>query len=115
MEQPKREKNLDEFEERIEPGAFAAQVGQEVPLRWGVGVPLLGTARIVADDEQGLSIEFTLAIAQSHLDKDPPHTVNRTTAIPAEPVCTCALALAEDLTVRGFIKDPHCPRHGDRG
>lgn len=33
----------------------------------------------------------------------------------AEPTCTCALDMAEDLTVRGFIKDPHCPRHGDRG
>ena len=53
------EKNLGEFEERIEPGALADHVGREMPLRLGIGGPLLGTVRIVSEDVDGLCIEVT--------------------------------------------------------
>jgi hypothetical protein len=44
------EKNPDEFDEVIMPGAFAHQAGKEVPLTiGGLGGPRIGTAKINAD------------------------------------------------------------------
>jgi hypothetical protein len=31
----------------------------------------------------------------------------------SDAMCTCVPDISDDLTVRGLVKDPNCPRHGD--